>query len=47
MEAEVLQLINLRPDSELEIPLIVEQCEDRLTDDQVDELVAWLKEVLQ
>jgi hypothetical protein len=35
MPAEALQVINLAPAAPVEIHLIVEQCADRLTDDQV------------
>jgi len=34
--AETIQLINLRPTSAVEIQLIVEECEDRLSEQQVD-----------
>lgn len=42
--AEVLQLLNLRPDSESEIPLIVEQCEERLSVEQIEALLSCLTE---
>uniref|UniRef100_A0A914VGW6 DNA-directed RNA polymerase III subunit RPC9 n=1 Tax=Plectus sambesii TaxID=2011161 RepID=A0A914VGW6_9BILA len=36
--AESLMMVNLRPTTPVEVQLIVEECEERLTEDQVDEL---------
>jgi len=33
---EALQLVNLHPESDVEIPLIVEDCDDRLTQEQLE-----------
>ncbi|KHN71440.1 hypothetical protein Tcan_02266 [Toxocara canis] len=37
--AEILQVINLRPSTEIEVQLIVEECEERLTEEQMTQLV--------
>lgn len=37
--AELLQVINLAPCSEVEVHLIVEECEERLTQQQVTQLM--------
>ncbi|MFH4982279.1 hypothetical protein AB6A40_008988 [Gnathostoma spinigerum] len=44
--AEILQFINMRPVTAIEIQLIVEECEERLTENQVDELVTIAVEYL-
>ena len=36
--------MNLRPDSELELPLIIEQCEDRLTEEQIEHLMTLIRQ---
>lgn len=38
--AEQLQVINLAPSSMVEVHLIMERCEERLTEDQVTELLS-------
>lgn len=38
--AELVQVMNLAPASAVEVHLIVEDCEDRLNEQQVDELIA-------
>lgn len=42
--AEILQLINLRPTTAVEVQLVVEECEERLTEDQVNEIVTIVKQ---
>jgi hypothetical protein len=37
--AEVLQVVNLSPCSEVEVHLIVEECEERLSEEQVTQLL--------
>ena len=43
---EMLQIINLTPKSVVEVHLIVENCESRLTEDQVEEVLRLVREVL-
>jgi DNA-directed RNA polymerase subunit F len=43
---EVLQIINLVPKSVVEVHLIVESCEARLTEDQVEEVLRLVRETL-
>ncbi|KAB7496388.1 DNA-directed RNA polymerase III subunit RPC9 [Armadillidium nasatum] len=45
-KAEKLQLVNLRPVTPVEIQLIVEDSEERITEDQIDELISLIKEHL-
>ncbi|KAI1711303.1 RNA polymerase rpb4 domain-containing protein [Ditylenchus destructor] len=37
--AEVMQIVNLRPKSPVEIQLVIEESEERLTEQQVDEII--------
>uniref|UniRef100_A0A0M3IA41 DNA-directed RNA polymerase III subunit RPC9 n=1 Tax=Ascaris lumbricoides TaxID=6252 RepID=A0A0M3IA41_ASCLU len=37
--AETLQVINLRPSTAIELQLVVEECEERLTEDQMGQLI--------
>lgn len=42
--AEILQLINLRSTSAVEVQLVVEECEERFTEEQVNEIFAIVKQ---
>uniref|UniRef100_A0A915BD55 DNA-directed RNA polymerase III subunit RPC9 n=1 Tax=Parascaris univalens TaxID=6257 RepID=A0A915BD55_PARUN len=44
--AETLQVINLRPSTAIELQLVVEECEERLTEDQMGQLVNIISENL-
>uniref|UniRef100_A0A914C280 DNA-directed RNA polymerase III subunit RPC9 n=1 Tax=Acrobeloides nanus TaxID=290746 RepID=A0A914C280_9BILA len=43
---EIMQLINLRPSTQVELQLLIEEAEERLTVDQVDELLKMIKNCL-
>lgn len=45
-KAEKLQLLNQRPETAVELLLMIEECEDRLNDSQIDELLAIIKSTL-
>src|SRR4051794_10408774 len=37
--AELLQVVNLRPNSNLELAMIIEECEERFKDEQLEEML--------
>eukprot|EP00743_Colponemidia_sp_Colp-15_P012243 GILK01013869.1.p1 GENE.GILK01013869.1~~GILK01013869.1.p1 ORF type:complete len:153 (-),score=23.76 GILK01013869.1:101-559(-) len=43
---ERLQIINLRPDKPVEVHMIVEECPERMTSQQVDDLIQCVTSVL-
>ncbi|XP_035222413.1 DNA-directed RNA polymerase III subunit RPC9-like [Stegodyphus dumicola] len=43
---EKLQLLNLRPSSLVEIQLLIEESEERFTEDQMNEILAVVTETL-
>ena len=43
---EVLQMINLAPKSAVEVHLVVESCDERLTEDQIEDLLRLVRETL-
>lgn len=45
-QAEILSLINLRPSTLVEIHRVIEECEERLTEEQVEELLQYLQQTL-
>ncbi|KAJ1835299.1 hypothetical protein LPJ63_001249 [Coemansia sp. RSA 2711] len=46
MKGEILQIFNLRPQSLVELNLIVEECTERFTMDKLSELIALIVEEL-
>ena len=44
--AEIMQIVNLRPKQALEVQLILEECEERFTEEQLDELVETICKLL-
>mmetsp|Transcript_38601 Transcript_38601/g.95736 ORF Transcript_38601/g.95736 Transcript_38601/m.95736 type:complete len:122 (+) Transcript_38601:239-604(+) len=44
--AECLNLMNLKPTSDVEVHLLVEDCEERLADDEVNDLLRIVAELL-
>ncbi|CAK9298586.1 unnamed protein product [Gordionus sp. m RMFG-2023] len=45
-KAEKLMIINLRPKTPVEIQLIIEESEERLAEDQIDELLQIIQNIL-
>lgn len=43
---EILQMINLVPKSAVEVHLLVENCDERLTEDQIEDLLRLIRECL-
>ncbi|GAQ86120.1 DNA-directed RNA polymerase II subunit 4 [Klebsormidium nitens] len=46
LKAEKLQMVNLRPSIPVEVHLVVEDCDERLTTDAVEALIATVDETL-
>ena len=45
-QAEVLQLVNLRPSTAVEVHLVVESCDERLQPEEVDDLLQIIAQTL-
>jgi len=45
-KAERLQMINLRPTSAVEMHLVVEECEERFTEEQLDNIIQTIERTL-
>ncbi|KAH7698842.1 Calcitonin gene-related peptide-receptor component protein [Aphelenchoides avenae] len=44
--AEAMQIANLRPTKPIEVQLVIEECEERLTEEQVEQLCQIVAEIL-
>lgn len=45
-KSEMLQIVNLRPTTPVEVSLIVEESEERLTEAQIDEIINLIKDTI-